>query len=174
MLGSQLLLAAYFSLVHQGGTVAAMDWLAAQPRVQSALFLMPCHSTPFYSHMHRPIPMTFLDCSPPGWAEHVAELNVADPSAVVDPMLTSDELKRNPANVLRRALQGGDAARRPSHIVMFDKIVEADGVAALLKEGAYELVAAFFHSHFAVDHNGLQQQVLLFAVVADEQQRQKH
>ena len=28
-------------------------------------FLMPCHSTPFYSHVHADVPMSFLDCTPP-------------------------------------------------------------------------------------------------------------
>ena len=28
-------------------------------------FLMPCHSTPFHSHIHLPVVMWFPDCSPP-------------------------------------------------------------------------------------------------------------
>lgn len=34
----------------------------------SVLFLTPCHATPFYTHVHRPLGMAFLDCSPPGAA----------------------------------------------------------------------------------------------------------
>lgn len=30
------------------------------------LFLTPCHSTPYYSSLHRKIDMRFLDCSPTG------------------------------------------------------------------------------------------------------------
>jgi GPI mannosyltransferase 3 len=32
----------------------------------SVAFLLPCHATPFYSHIHANVSMTFLDCSPPG------------------------------------------------------------------------------------------------------------
>ena len=28
-------------------------------------FLMPCHSTPFYSYIHAPIAMDFIKCLPP-------------------------------------------------------------------------------------------------------------
>jgi len=37
---------------------------AYKGRVKSILFLMPCHSTPYYSTLHRNIPMQFLDCTP--------------------------------------------------------------------------------------------------------------
>ena len=46
----------------------------------SALLLTPCHATPLYSHLHRPLPVRFLDCSPPGWAAAVDCLNRGDPS----------------------------------------------------------------------------------------------
>lgn len=37
------------------------------PTATSVLFLTQCHATPWYSHLHHPVPMRFLDCSPPGW-----------------------------------------------------------------------------------------------------------
>lgn len=40
--------------------------LAAADPATSVLFLTPCHATPYYSHVHLPVPMRFLDCSPPG------------------------------------------------------------------------------------------------------------
>lgn len=48
---------------------------AADPGATSVLFLTPCHATPFYSHVHRPTPMRFLDCSPPQHAAATAHLN---------------------------------------------------------------------------------------------------
>lgn len=48
---------------------------AADPNGTSVLFLTPCHATPFYSHLHRSIPMRFLDCSPPQHAAATAALN---------------------------------------------------------------------------------------------------
>ncbi|GKV18161.1 hypothetical protein SLEP1_g28584 [Rubroshorea leprosula] len=37
---------------------------AMTERVESILFLMPCHATPYYCILHRNLPMRFLDCSP--------------------------------------------------------------------------------------------------------------
>ncbi|CAN7114217.1 unnamed protein product [Brassica rapa subsp. narinosa] len=51
----------------QRGTEDAMNYLSEEAykgRVKSILFLMPCHSTPYYSTLHSNIPMQFLDCTP--------------------------------------------------------------------------------------------------------------
>ncbi len=50
---------------------------AAKPST-SVLFLTPCHATPYYSHTHAPIPMRFLDCSPPQHAAATSALNAAE------------------------------------------------------------------------------------------------
>ncbi|TPX62035.1 hypothetical protein SpCBS45565_g07106 [Spizellomyces sp. 'palustris'] len=58
----------YLGTVHQRGVVDVMNWLreeAAHGRIDGILFLMPCHSTPFYSHLHRNVSMRFLTCEPP-------------------------------------------------------------------------------------------------------------
>jgi phosphatidylinositol glycan class B len=39
---------------------------AAADAGASVLFLTPCHATPYYTHVHAPVNMAFLDCSPPG------------------------------------------------------------------------------------------------------------
>uniref|UniRef100_A0A6M2DB86 Mannosyltransferase n=1 Tax=Rhipicephalus microplus TaxID=6941 RepID=A0A6M2DB86_RHIMP len=61
--------ALYFGLFHQKGTLEAMDYLSKEldkhPGGGSVTFLMPCHSTPFYSHIHRSnVKMKFLTCEP--------------------------------------------------------------------------------------------------------------
>ena len=51
----------------QRGTEDVMYYLSKEAhdgRVKSVLFLMPCHSTPYYSTLHYNIPMRFLDCTP--------------------------------------------------------------------------------------------------------------
>ena len=67
------------------GTISVMAHLARRADHQTlpgwTLFLTPCHATPWYSHLHRRLPMRFLDCSPPGWAPAVACLNPAPSSA---------------------------------------------------------------------------------------------
>lgn len=50
---------------------------AARQPATSVLFLTPCHATPLYSHLHAPIPMRFLDCSPPQHAAATSTLNAA-------------------------------------------------------------------------------------------------
>ena len=55
-----------FSLYHQRAQVGVMSYIRSVPMEDSVLFLTPCHSTPYYSYVHRPIRMRFLDCSPPG------------------------------------------------------------------------------------------------------------
>lgn len=54
----------------QRGTEDVMNFLAKEAtygKVDSILFLMPCHATPFYSTLHHNLPMRFLDCSPRWW-----------------------------------------------------------------------------------------------------------
>jgi len=51
----------------QRGTEDVMYYLSKEAhdgRVKSVLFLMPCHSTPYYSTLHYNLPMRFLDCTP--------------------------------------------------------------------------------------------------------------
>ena len=58
----------YFSRIHKRGVVHAVEWLrerAYAQRVTDILFLMPCHSTPYYSHIHLDIPIRFITCEPP-------------------------------------------------------------------------------------------------------------
>ncbi|CAF4952602.1 unnamed protein product [Pieris macdunnoughi] len=59
--------AAYFGSVHQAGTTRVMALLreAIPHNRSSVLFLMPCHSTPLYSHLHTNVSVRHLDCSPP-------------------------------------------------------------------------------------------------------------
>jgi len=47
-------------------SIEVVDWLAAQPDVKSVVMLLPCHSTPHYSALHLPQPITlgYVDCSP--------------------------------------------------------------------------------------------------------------
>jgi GPI mannosyltransferase 3 len=58
----------YFSRVHKVGVIKVVDWLrheAKAGRVGGVLYLMPCHSTPYYSHVHFNVSMRFVTCEPP-------------------------------------------------------------------------------------------------------------
>ncbi|XP_046970996.1 GPI mannosyltransferase 3 [Vanessa cardui] len=57
----------YFGMVHQSGTLKVMPLLReALPNNRSSiLFMMPCHSTPLYSHLHMNVSTRYLNCDPP-------------------------------------------------------------------------------------------------------------
>jgi phosphatidylinositol glycan class B len=68
MLGLQVPITLFFSMYHQRAQVQVMRYLQTSQSTSSlsVLFLTPCHTTPYYSYIHKAIPMRFLDCSPPG------------------------------------------------------------------------------------------------------------
>ncbi|XP_052749671.1 GPI mannosyltransferase 3 [Galleria mellonella] len=59
--------ALYFGYVHQAATVKVVPLLRdAVPHNRSSIaFLMPCHSTPLYSHLHINVTTRYLNCDPP-------------------------------------------------------------------------------------------------------------
>ena len=71
---SNLSLALFLGSMHQRAPISVMHALrrggGSHPQhldehSTSVLFLTPCHSTPFYSFLHRNITMRFLTCEPP-------------------------------------------------------------------------------------------------------------
>lgn len=68
VLVAQVTMGVYMGTVHQRGVVDVMQQtVAILPSSSSVLFLMPCHSTPWTSHVNRgdDIQMRFLTCEPP-------------------------------------------------------------------------------------------------------------
>ncbi|XP_068693820.1 GPI mannosyltransferase 3-like isoform X2 [Montipora foliosa] len=76
---SNVPMALYTSTVHQRGTIDVMNFIRDESSKlttndgMSVLFLMPCHSTPFYSYVHRNISMRILECPPSGEEGYVDE-----------------------------------------------------------------------------------------------------
>ncbi|OMJ95884.1 hypothetical protein SteCoe_607 [Stentor coeruleus] len=62
-IGLQIPVALFLSLYHQVGPLATMDFLMSQSPTKIGFFIN-CHGTPFYSHIHKDIPMDFLQCKP--------------------------------------------------------------------------------------------------------------
>jgi GPI mannosyltransferase 3 len=52
---------------HSSAQISVLSHLRRLPdtELRSVGFLMPCHSTPAQSHLHRPIPLWRLSCEPP-------------------------------------------------------------------------------------------------------------
>ena len=124
---TQIPLSFYFGFIHQRGVIRVMDYLhghiTAEDRV---LFLMPCHSTPLYSHIHKNATLHFLECSPPNY-EPVdrAEVFYQDVISQTE-LLLSD-------------------SRGYSYVVCFS--VLSDQIRALLAEKGFVKKAQLFHTH---------------------------
>ena len=94
------------------------------------LFLMPCHSTPFFSHFHLAnVDLRFLECPPRLTREDEATLDEAD------------SFYRNPREKFEEILEEFSATR----IVMFDSMT--DELKDQLVSKRFELCQDFFHSH---------------------------
>ncbi|PIA16224.1 hypothetical protein COEREDRAFT_43163 [Coemansia reversa NRRL 1564] len=125
--------ALYLDLVHQRGVVDVMDYLrrgVKSGNVTDIGFLMPCHSTPYYSHLHANVPMWFLGCEPPltkaELAEHYWE---------------ADDFEQNPVEFLHSIF--------PSHLILYDGTVRR--IQNELEQYGYKEKARFFNTHFSGD-----------------------
>ncbi|XP_026405956.1 GPI mannosyltransferase 3-like isoform X1 [Papaver somniferum] len=134
LLVTNLPMALYMSLVHQRGSEDVMNFLsheALEDRVKSVLFLTPCHATPYYSTLHRNLPMRFLDCSPSESRETLDE---------------SDRFMIDPVGFLSDMVKGWAV---PSHIVLFDS--QEKQLKEFLISHSFIEIKRFFHAHFKVD-----------------------
>lgn len=118
----------YLSLVHQTGPNSVMHHLATS-NYDSVTFLTPCHSTPFYSHVHNSglNNMRFLQCPPnfkPGEKDE------------------QDTFFANPLEWMNKELE----TRPPQAIVCYDNLVET--IKPFLEQNGYELSGDYFHTHF--------------------------
>ena len=156
--------ALYLSVWHQAGTIAVMPHIARLAKSGlithgGVLFATPCHQTPFYSHIHREIRMTFLDCSPdraPG--EDDSAKFTADPHAWLEQKYGATP-SANDAHACAVA-----AALAPSRLVLFD--ADARRASAWLANWNFTLEADFHHAHVEVDRE-LQRRLLVYARDAD-------
>ncbi|KAL0601139.1 GPI mannosyltransferase 3 [Plecturocebus cupreus] len=133
---SNLFLALYTGLVHQRGTLDVMSHIQKvcynNPNKPSAsvFVMMPCHSTPYYSHVHCPLPMRFLQCPP----------DLTGKSQYLD---EADIFYLNPLNWLQREFH--EDASLPTHLIIFSILEEE--ISAFLLSSSYNRTAVFFHTH---------------------------
>ncbi|KAJ1877342.1 glycosylphosphatidylinositol anchor biosynthesis [Kickxella alabastrina] len=156
----------YLNLVHQRGVIDVLSYLRRQPEndLTGIGFLMPCHSTPFYSHLHRNIPMWFLACEPP-----------LDKSQLGTHYWEADDFEQRPADFLNRIFtdttgrcdaslgvgcldkvdevdghpRPGHWRLLPSHLVLYDNM--AQRIRGTLKQLGYSEKKRFFNTHFEGD-----------------------
>jgi len=146
ILVSNVIPAGYLGFVHQQGTLNAMDKLASiasdykTENGQSAkfLFLMPCHSTPYYSHIHQNVTMRFLTCEP----------NFKKQENYLD---EADKFYEAPMVWIRRHLPVHPLDALPTHVIVFDTL--APKISDFLS--IYKPLEIFFHAdHLVSQRNG--------------------
>uniref|UniRef100_A0A7N0TYA1 Mannosyltransferase n=1 Tax=Kalanchoe fedtschenkoi TaxID=63787 RepID=A0A7N0TYA1_KALFE len=150
LLVTNIPMALYMSMIHQRGTEDAMDFLSREAiigKVQSVLFLMPCHATPYYSMLHRNLPMRFLDCTP------------SEGEGVLD---ESDRFLADPVGFTTQYFKNSSL---PSHILLFES--EEKQLKEFLRSHSYIGMKRFFHAHFKVDRD-LQASVVVYTLHMDE------
>eukprot|EP00744_Colponema_vietnamica_P006613 GILI01009585.1.p1 GENE.GILI01009585.1~~GILI01009585.1.p1 ORF type:complete len:544 (-),score=100.96 GILI01009585.1:316-1788(-) len=132
---SHIIMGGYLSVLHQSAPEQALAVLreeAASGALKSAHFWTPCHATPYYSFLHRPVPMRFLDCSPNLDPSYVAQ----SVRFFQDPTATLNEVY--PPESLPDSL--------PSHIVLWGSALSR--VQSFLDRYSYQKTHTLFHSHF--------------------------
>ncbi|VDK88379.1 unnamed protein product [Dibothriocephalus latus] len=161
---SHVPLAMYTCLVHQRGPTELMgllgsqgdrnNWPSATPLSYEngktlgpdeqvrALFLMPCHTTPYISYLHRNISLRLLACDP-----DLSALTGGDPAAYVD---EAEVFYADPLAWLKAKYS--ESLKLPHFIAMFDQLLldarYGSGVADFLKTRNYFPCARLFHAHF--------------------------
>ncbi|XP_053616346.1 GPI mannosyltransferase 3 [Plodia interpunctella] len=119
--------ALYFGNIHQAGSLAVMPLLRdSLPNNRSSIaFLMPCHSTPLYSHLHVNVSTRYLSCDPPARG-HTHE---------------AETFFNNPQSWWRAQYSG---RQPPALLVLFDKL--RGRVDAILS--GYRLIHQVPHTQF--------------------------
>lgn len=154
-----------------------MEYLAEEAsrgHLDSVFFLMPCHSTPFYSTLHKNISMRFLECSPRhvysrllcAYSGHASQpsainnvLKIWLCSDVVGYVDEADQFMADPLRFLSDLYDCDEPLPLPSHLVLFDSLLNK--LSSFLDNHYYELAQKLFHSHFPVDRE-LQSSVLVY------------
>ncbi|XP_059570673.1 GPI mannosyltransferase 3 isoform X1 [Alligator mississippiensis] len=133
---SNLLPALYTGLIHQRGPLDVMIHVqqlcynSSNQPWDSVFVMMPCHSTPFYSHVHCPLKMRFLQC-PPDLTGHEKYLDEAD------------VFYSNPLRWLKEEFYNDTLL--PNHLIFFSVLEQEISSFLILNE--YEKTAAVFHTH---------------------------
>ncbi|CAN8011031.1 unnamed protein product, partial [Ixodes pacificus] len=124
--------AVYLGVYHQKGALEVVDFLGteleANPKA-NVLFLMPCHSTPYYSHIHRRVKMRFLKCEP----------NIHRRRNHVD---EAKEFFLNPTGAVETIMMNG----MPTYIVFYNNIYKH--MLNFVVDHDYNYLKGFTHTHF--------------------------
>jgi len=117
----------YAALIDKRGAMDSMNYLRSYPKpIQHLLLLTECHRTPYYSYLHKNIPISFPECSP--YEEN--------------PINDSKLLFVNPEYFIYNSL----LKYKPSHILIYNSLLQDEKVQRLLKKNSYKEIQTFFNS----------------------------
>jgi phosphatidylinositol glycan class B len=134
IIGAQLALAFYLSVYHQRGVIDVTHYIrneAALGKASRVFFLMPCHSTPYYSYIHYPVNMEFLTCEPP-WNPHMNAEN------------TEYLFYQNMTSFIQKKWLNARKESWPSHFVFFENLNSTFSDLILSVDPRYSLVISPF------------------------------
>lgn len=142
--------AIYVTMIHQRGVVDVTQYLRENPSVTSVRFLMPCHSTPWMSHIRRrDIDASFLTCEPPRGNVNISLYKDESDIFYEDPVKFI-KTKFPPISQIDVKAKGLYPMSWPSHLIFFGALQEQIDE-ALEGSEAYLECARFFNSHFHED-----------------------
>ncbi|XP_056671640.1 GPI mannosyltransferase 3 [Monodelphis domestica] len=130
---SNVTLALYTGLIHQRGSLDVMthiQGLCDNNSSASIFVMMPCHSTPHYSHVHCPLPIRFLQCPP--------DLNGNE-----NYLDEADKFYFSPLSWLNQEFSSDILL--PTHLVIFSVLEEE--IKTFLITNGYKRIAVIFHTH---------------------------
>ncbi|KAG0149875.1 hypothetical protein CROQUDRAFT_653175 [Cronartium quercuum f. sp. fusiforme G11] len=134
------------------GQVAVIDYLRHVPEAElkSVGFLMPCHSTPWQSHLHRPhlasesrngSLLWMLSCEPPLQGQNLTTYKDESDNFYTDPI---DFLNTHFPNKVDNQFPGSNGSdfQWPSHLVLFSNLLNGP-VGSLLESKGYGIQKSF-------------------------------
>jgi len=141
-------MAYYFSVIHQSGPDAVLNFLQQRVGLADALphnaqpfafFLMPCHSTPYYSYLHHNLTMQFLTCH--------ESLKLSNHEEVMDEddQFYSDPRQWLEKNILNSQTSPTGCSNAPMHIVLYDSLLKE--IRRFILQ-CYNVCFETFHTHF--------------------------
>jgi hypothetical protein len=138
-----------------------MSYIQHNPSILSVDILMPCHSTPHYAYLHRPIPFRLLPCPPPSSPHPIdlADVFHSNPIAFMNEMynVKKDEMRSETDNIPpfvdekgRSIVTPTSSYELPSHILLYD--VTSKMIQSFLDQNSYILEKEFHHTFTPIDH----------------------
>ncbi|ORX57681.1 hypothetical protein BCR36DRAFT_409156, partial [Piromyces finnis] len=154
-------LAFYIANVHQRGVMDATYFLRKEVRQHDAngiMYLMPCHSTPFYSYIHKNITLDFLTCEPPIGEKDIKAYKSEEDYFFEDPKyFLYNHFSHTIGNTTIKYPTDGKYAKPPenipkkewsNYIVFFDNI--HNDIKFIFENSNYKEVKRYFNSHFNI------------------------